>query len=199
MARPREFDPDTVLDQATRVFWAKGYHNTSVDDLCEAMVLNRSSLYSSFGDKRALFLVVIDRYGEREVASILDALSRPVSFGNAIAHLFADLVEQIATGSGRLGCLTGNTAAAVATHDREVAARVRRNLDRLEGAFLGALTQAKARAEISQHADIAAAARFFVAAIQGLRLIGKTTSDKKVLQDIAQQILLRLEHDRRVD
>jgi TetR/AcrR family transcriptional repressor of nem operon len=65
MARPREFDPDTVLDLAMQVFWVRGYHGTSVDDLCEAMQLNRSSLYSAFGDKRALFLMVVDRYGER--------------------------------------------------------------------------------------------------------------------------------------
>ena len=197
MARPRKFDPDTVLDQAMRVFWAKGYHNTSMDDLCEAMQLNRSSLYSSFGDKRALFLIVINRYGEREVASLLDALSRPASFDKVIAQFFANLVDQITMGGGRLGCLTGNTIVEVATHDHEVAARVRRNLDRLEGAFRGALAQAKARSEISLHTDFAATAGFFVTAIQGLRLIGKTTSDKKVLQDIAQQIVRSL--DRRAD
>jgi TetR/AcrR family transcriptional repressor of nem operon len=126
----------------------------------------------------------------------LEALSHPGSFGKAIAHFFANLVEQITAGSGRLGCLTGNTVVEVATHDHEIAALVRRNLDRVESAFRGALTQAKSRAELSEHTDIAAAARFFVAAIQGLRLIGKTTSDKKVLEGIAQQIVGALKYDR---
>ena len=94
----------------------------------------------------------------------------------------------------------GKTTALILTggvdHDYEVATRVRRNLDRIEGAFRGALAQAKARAEISNDTDIAAAARFFVTAIQGLRLIGKTTSDKKVLQDIAKQIVGALKYDR---
>jgi TetR/AcrR family transcriptional repressor of nem operon len=65
MARPREFDLDDVIDKAMHVFWDTGFHATSLDDICAATRLNRSSLYSVFRDKRALFLRTIDRYGER--------------------------------------------------------------------------------------------------------------------------------------
>jgi TetR/AcrR family transcriptional repressor of nem operon len=91
--------------------------------------------------------------------------------------------------------LIGNAAVEVAAHDRELAASVRRNLDRVEAAFRNALAQAKTRAEISQHTDISAVARFFVAGTQGLRLIGKTTSDKEILEDIVAQIVGALEYD----
>jgi len=195
MARPREFDHDTVLDRAMLLFWAKGYHATSLSDLCDTMQLNRSSLYAVFGDKRTLFLMVIDRYGEREAASVFEALSRSVRFGKAVSHFFAELVDQIVGGRGRMGGLRGNTAVEVAAHDRAVAASVRRNLDRVEAAFRHALTQAKVRAEIEQHIDIGAVARFLVASTQGLRLIGKTTSDREVLEDIVEQIVRALEYD----
>ena len=62
MARPREFETGAVLEQATRVFWAKGFENASLDDLCEATGLNRSSLYSAFGDKRKLYLSALARF-----------------------------------------------------------------------------------------------------------------------------------------
>lgn len=65
MARPREFDADIALDRATDVFWAKGYEATSLDDLCEATGLSRSSLYAAFGTKRDLLLQSVDRYVER--------------------------------------------------------------------------------------------------------------------------------------
>lgn len=62
--RPRHFDPDQVLDAATRVFWACGYEGTSVNQLVEATGLNKPSLYAAFGDKEALYLAVVARYAD---------------------------------------------------------------------------------------------------------------------------------------
>ncbi len=62
MARPREFDRDEVLDKAIEVFWTQGYDGTSVQDLVDAMGIQRGSLYAAFGDKHQLFLEALDRY-----------------------------------------------------------------------------------------------------------------------------------------
>jgi TetR/AcrR family transcriptional regulator, transcriptional repressor for nem operon len=193
MARPREFDPDLVLEQVMLVFWARGYQATSLDDLCEATQLNRSSLYAAFGDKREMFLQTIDRYGDGAVARVSAALSRPVPIQEAMAGFFTHMIDQIAAGPGRIGCFIGNSAAEVARHDRGVAARVRRNLDRVERTFQAALEQAKARGEIPADADVQAMARFFVASAQGIRLIGKTTGDRGVLEDIMRIVLRTLD------
>ena len=193
MARPREFDPDAVLERAMQVFWAKGYEATSLDDLCQATKLNRSSLYGAFGDKRALFLDAIDRYGDRSVARIAAALSRPLPVHQAIAAFLAEMIDQIVAGPGRNGCFIGNCAAEVARHDRAAAASVRRNLERVEATFRDAFLRAKARGELAAEVDIDALARFFVASTQGLRLIGKSTSDREVLEDIARVMLRCLE------
>lgn len=193
MARPREFDPDTVLERAMHVFWTKGYEASSLDDLCDATKLNRSSLYASFGDKRALFLESIDRYGDRAVARIAAALSRPLPIRQAVASFLAEMIDQIVAGHGRTGCFIGNCAAEVARHDRAAAASVKRNLERIEVTFRDAFALAKSRGELPAGADIHALARFFVASTQGLRLVGKTTTDREVLEDIARIMLRCLE------
>src|SRR5262245_16589595 len=135
MARPRQYDPDVVVDRAMQVFWAKGYEATSLDDICNATRLNRSSLYSAFGDKRALFLEALDRYGDRAVAKVAAALALPVPIREALRSFLTEMIDQIIAGPGRTGCFIGNCAAEVARNDRGAAASVQRNLDRIEATF----------------------------------------------------------------
>jgi len=40
---------------AVAVFWSKGYRDTAIADLERATGLNRSSLYTAFGTKQAIF------------------------------------------------------------------------------------------------------------------------------------------------
>lgn len=49
MARDKDFIPEEKIAKALDVFWEKGYNATSMQDLVEAMQINRSSLYNSFG------------------------------------------------------------------------------------------------------------------------------------------------------
>lgn len=189
MARPREFNVDTVLESAMQVFWAKGYESTSLDDLCEATGLGRSSLYAAFGDKRALLLRSLDRYEERGIARIVAALSQPPNIRKAVAAFLRDLIDQIVAGPGRRGCFIGNCAAELTCGDRMAATRVRRSLERIEATFRDALVRARGRGEIAATSDVDALARFLVAGIQGLRLVGKAKPDRAALDDIAAVML----------
>jgi TetR/AcrR family transcriptional repressor of nem operon len=95
MVRPREFDRDAALGQATRVFWAKGFAATSTEDLVEAMGIGRQSLYNAFGDKRRLYLEALEAYQQQTTAGHLHRLSLPASAiaGGEIGTSDPDLVE----------------------------------------------------------------------------------------------------------
>jgi len=188
MARPREFSEEAVLERATRVFWSKGYEHASLDDLCAATDLGRSSLYAAFGDKRALYLRTLARYEAGSLARINAALAgKPIRDG--IAALLQGLIDSIVAGPGRHGCFIGNCAAELSRLDPAAAARVRRSLERIEAAFRDALVAAKAKGEIGKTADPAALARFLTASIQGLRLVGKAKPERATLDDIARTVL----------
>jgi TetR/AcrR family transcriptional repressor of nem operon len=193
MARPREFDADAALERATRVFWARGFEQASLDDLCSATGLNRSSLYAAFGDKRGLYLSALARYEDGSAARIAAAFEgRPLREG---LRAFLDgLIESIVDGPGRRGCFIGNCAAEMARLDRGAAARVRRSLERIEAAFHAPLAAARERGELPRGAEPRALARFITAAIQGLRLFGKANAERAALQDIACGILRCLDH-----
>lgn len=192
MARPREFEPGIALERAMQAFWAKGYRATSLDDLCGATGLSRSSLYAAFGGKRALLHRSLALYEEEAVMRITAALAKPLPVREAIAGFVGELIERIVAGPGRAGCFVGNCAAELAG-DRATAARVRQSLARIEGLFRDALARGQARGEINAAADVASLARFLVSGIQGLRLVGKANPDRAALTDIAVVMLRCIE------
>jgi TetR/AcrR family transcriptional repressor of nem operon len=194
VARPREFDADAALERAMQAFWAKGYKATSLDDLCAATGLSRSSLYAAFGGKRALLHRSLNRYGEQGATRIAAALARPGPVREAVAAFVGDLIDRIVEGPGRRGCFIGNCAAELAHGDRATAVRVRRSLERIEGLFRDALARGQARGEIAASADVGSLARYLVAGIQGLRLVGKARPDRAALESIASVMLQCLEH-----
>ncbi len=105
MGRPREFDEPAALDAAMRVFWEKGYEGASIDDLTSAMGINRSSLYSTFGDKEALFHKVVAHYRQGPMAFFGKALDQPTARG-AIEGLLRGTVRFLADSSHPKGCLS---------------------------------------------------------------------------------------------
>ena len=189
MSRPREFDVDAALERSMQVFWAKGYDATSLDDLCDATGLSRSSLYAAFGDKRSLMLQSLSRYVDNGSEKIARKLARKTPFRAALADFLNDFIDAIVAGPGRRGCFIGNCAAEIPRHDREAMAQVRAALARNEGYFREALDAAKSRGELSRKADTKALARFIASSIQGLRLIGKANPDRAMLEDIAAVML----------
>jgi AcrR family transcriptional regulator len=79
MARPKEFERDTALDDAIAIFCEHGFEGTSTDALLGKMGISRQSLYDTFGDKRRLYLEALQRYVEDNVAIQIAALNAPPS------------------------------------------------------------------------------------------------------------------------
>ncbi|MFF1919976.1 TetR/AcrR family transcriptional regulator [Streptomyces sp. NPDC058221] len=126
MAGKKQFDTDTALDAAMIQFWRAGYADTSVDDLSRATGLNRSSIYSSLGDKDTLFMRCLERYatryGGRYDAALSCAADRPLA---AVRAFFEVTLERIADPGVPDGCLVAQSAMAVPVLSSALAARTR--------------------------------------------------------------------------
>jgi TetR/AcrR family transcriptional regulator, transcriptional repressor for nem operon len=185
MPRPREFEPEEVLDSAMRQFWERGYRATSVDDLVRATGVKPGSLYTAFpGGKRALFMGSLERYSKLVVPQKLGELEDPGASVAQVRAYFDGLVQDLLTPEGRQGCLLVNSAVESAATDPEVAAVVRGHLARLERCFATALGTAVRRGEIPDGTDPAARAKGLVATSQGLMVVGKANPDEEVLRAI---------------
>jgi TetR/AcrR family transcriptional regulator, transcriptional repressor for nem operon len=185
MPRPREFEPEQVLDTAMREFWARGYRATSVDDLVRATGVKPGSLYGAFpGGKHALLMGSLDRYSKLVVPQKLGELEDPGASLAEVRAYFDVLVSDLLSPEGRQGCLLVNSAIENAAADPEVAAVVRGHHARLENCFTTALRTAQRRGEIPAAVDPVARAKGLVAASQGLMVIGKANPDEEVLRAI---------------
>jgi TetR/AcrR family transcriptional repressor of nem operon len=189
MGRPREFDFDDTLERAMQTFWAKGYEATSLDDLCSATGLGRSSLYAAFGDKQSLYLSALERYETAAVGRITASISNSKSPLDGIAAFIDRIIDDIVAGPGRRGCFIGNCAAELARQDRAVASHVRQSMDRLQNTFRKGIAQARDAGQLPKNADVDALAAFLMSGIQGLRLVGKANPDRAILKNIATVML----------
>ena len=99
LGRPRAFDIDIALDRALGLFWEKGYEGTSLSDLTKAIGINRPSLYAAFGNKETFFRKALDRYVEKTVAFVLDAIDEPRTGASEIG-VCIDGVDSVLLNSG---------------------------------------------------------------------------------------------------
>ena len=171
MARPRTFDPDTVLDAALRLFWSKGFHGTSFDDVTEATGLTKPSLYAAFGDKTELFRKALDRYHAHLLAIAEAELAKGPTARDAIAAWLMDYIPRCSGTRGTRGCFSVNTLTDSALDDATIkksSAKFYRDLEALIEARL-----TRGRAEFPAHFDAAGTARALVAAHTGLMVLAR--------------------------
>ncbi len=172
-------------------FWSSGYYGTSLPDLLDATNLSRGSLYAAFGDKHGLFLCALDRY-IAEALTRLDAELDPRR--NALAGLRACLagyVERTSGVTGKRGCLVVATAMELAGHDTEVEQRIRRFFKTMETRLAAALARAQAEGDLVDGVEPATAARLLLCLLEGMRVVGKTSSDRSMSQAVVQTLIDR--------
>ena len=58
--RPIQYDRAAAIEAATKLFFEKGFRDTSVQDVVSATGMQTGSVYAAFGSKLALFLECLD-------------------------------------------------------------------------------------------------------------------------------------------
>ncbi|MGC9381469.1 TetR/AcrR family transcriptional regulator [Streptomyces sp. MH13] len=194
MARTKEFDPDAALQSALELFWRRGYEATSVADLVEHLDIGRASIYATFGSKHELYLKAMDRYAETRDPLLLAELSQPGPALPAVREVVRRFTAEAASPQGRLnGCFVTNTAAELAPHDPAAARRVETSWEHIETLLHSALVRARAQGELPEDRDPRALARMLLVLLQGVRVVGKASSDPARVRDAAEQALALLD------
>lgn len=189
--RPRTFDREAALEQATRLFWRKGYEATSMTDLTEAMGIGSPSLYAAFGSKEDLYAEALKYYvlkfedlvwgnfhaadtAREAVISLLEDSASALPESGEESHPPGCMVTLSTVGSEgyvRLGELVRSARAVT--------------LERLTSRF----DQAIEKGEIPASTDVYALARFVQTVQNGMAVLARDGASCTELHAVAQVAL----------
>lgn len=188
--RPRAYDPEAALARALDVFWGAGYAATSLDELSAATRMNRPSLYSAFGDKRALYLAALERYRAMARDGMAEALSpdRPLRDGLRRVYEIA-LATYLPKEGGARGCFMIATAVTEAAAAPEVREALAAGLREIDGAFEARLRQARDAGELPASSDPAMLARLASATLYFLAIRSRAGETRAMLKATAESAI----------
>lgn len=189
MPRPREFDEQDVVARAAELFHRRGYHATSTRDLGEALGLNPSSIYRTFGDKHALFLQALDHYQQCESAHCAEALAQDRDVRDVVRDWLYDMADP----AGPPGCFFVNTAIELGTDDQDVVRRIQAGFDGMTAVLAGVLRRGTACGQLPADLDPDAAADLLFTTATGLRVRHRAGHDAQRLRAAADQALRALD------
>jgi TetR/AcrR family transcriptional regulator, transcriptional repressor for nem operon len=181
VARLREFDTDAAVQAAMTAFRRHGYEGTSIQDLVEATGVGRGSLYAAFGSKEGLYLAAIDRYREQYAAPLVELLRSGAPALEVIREVLVAAVDEIVRDGNRLACLIVAAAMERVADDPETARRVRTTTQSLEDALAEIIAAGQDAGELTGQRNARDLARFIVTTLQGLRVMGAISPDRRSL------------------
>lgn len=191
MARPREFDEQTVLDAVVGCFWRSGYQATSIRDLIEKTGVTGASLYNAFGDKRALYERALAHYVEDNIS---DRIRRCEGMAprDAIGAFFSEVLNRSLEDTENKGCLLVNTAFNGTPQDRGFREAVDTVLVRIETFFLRSIKAGQADGTFVQSIRAEDYARHLLGVLMGMRVLARVRPDKALLTSVIEPALAQL-------
>ncbi|WP_432063539.1 TetR/AcrR family transcriptional regulator [Streptomyces sp. S1] len=186
----KHFDPDAALETAVRLFWRRGMASTGIQDVVTATGVNRSSLYSTFGDKQALYRAALRRYLEHRSQPVLRRLAEDARGLPAVTEFFTGLIAARCSGEyARWGCMVSNAHAGTENGDPEVRALLDQHHQQLRDALHAALTTAGKRGQLAPGVDPASSADLLALLAYGVNLRSRAGADADALTETVRTAL----------
>ncbi len=182
MAGMRQFDDQEVIAIALDVFWRKGLHDATMQDLAAATGVQRGSLYNAYGDKEAIFLRAYDHYAGQFLETAGNSLAQGGAAAVKLQNFFDVIIVNMTSGSPPRGCLTTRTALDAAISSQAVRQRVQGLLKRLEQLVSKAISSAPNELPAI---DANRLARVIVTFTRGLAVMERAGYGRKHLKEAA--------------
>jgi TetR/AcrR family transcriptional regulator, transcriptional repressor for nem operon len=182
MARALEFDYDKAIDKATRIFWKKGYSETSLRDLLKGMGIGEGSFYNTLKSKKKLYLECLKHYNDTVGRSRSTALFSPPSAKEGVRGLFRTVLDELDDPRAPRVCLLARSVSSDVLAEVDLRRTVQTDMAALVGAFSERLRSAKDTGELPPEFEPEVVAQIISTYLQGLFRAALLSYDRPQLE-----------------
>lgn len=183
MPRTKQFDRDEVINKAVNLFWERGYHATSMQDLVDHLGINRASLYDTFGGKRVLFDQAFEAYQRENQDALRAYFDQCDTVVEGIRQMFVMAIDRLLSDTKCKGCFLGNAATELLPGDDDLREKLHANNETVTSLFKAFLKKGIENGELSPDLNIEHYAQFLFTLYNGLNVVSMVNPDRQVLMD----------------
>jgi len=195
MPRSEDFNREEVLIKARDLFWYKGYNGTTMSDLVTVTGLNRSSIYNSFGNKKALYKTILIQYQEDNELIYTSALVRASNPLEAIHFIFENFVNEIVNDTDGKGCFSINCKIELSRVDAAIRDYLEMMQEHRIDFFKDIIQEGQDAQLINTHQSASQYAYFLYSSFQGVRTTGMFSRNKLILTQVVDNVISVLRKD----
>jgi TetR/AcrR family transcriptional regulator, transcriptional repressor for nem operon len=178
MSGKKQFDYESAVNQATLLFWARGYSNTSLRALLRVMKIGEGSFYNSFKSKKHLYRICLRHYHERVTKRRWEVFATEPSVRKAVRRFFAVVLDDLDDPQVPNVCLMAASLSSDVLSSRDLKKHVLDEMRGLREALVQRLVAAKVAGELPRGFDTAIAAEVIVTYLQGFYRVVRVLHDR---------------------
>lgn len=188
MSKTAKFDRQQVVDQAKDLYWAKGFHATSMRNLQDVVDMRPGSIYAAFGSKEALFKEALSHYTELGLAHLQRCEQQTASPLEGLKLFMKNIVIESQCTAPNGMCMLAKTVAELTSDQQDLLDAAKSSLKRMEAAFTSLLIQAQVVGEVAPDKAPKELARCVQVQIAGLRTYAKIHESDAPLEHMIDEI-----------
>ncbi|MGD1947564.1 MAG: TetR/AcrR family transcriptional regulator [Croceivirga sp.] len=184
MPRTKQFCEQETLKKAMELFWEKGFHATSMQDLVCRLGINRASLYDTFGGKEELFDKAFSYYRKTMGGWLADLFQKESSVKEGFQKLFEAAVQEATSDECRKGCFVVNTATEMIPGNDKIHETLINHKQQIENLFIGYIQQGMNSGEIATSKSAQELGLMLYTLYNGIRVVSKVDANPEKLQRV---------------
>jgi TetR/AcrR family transcriptional repressor of nem operon len=192
MARPREFNPQDVLQTAIELFWEKGYYDASVDEVVKRSGVAKYGIYGTFGTKRELFQKALTQYASDRHADIQRPIRQPGASLPEVLTFFSAVPRLTTQKNARRGCLICNTGVELGLRDPQIGDFVKKFFRDTAVVLKACLARAVEKGELAASTDVTGLATYLAIEFRTSLMLAASGHSRRDIEnhlDVALKVL----------